>query len=92
MYHTYICMYVYAGICCEARMAHTAILVIIEGHFQVFQRFSSSKLVLKTVKSRFATLSYYENGSMGMTLVNLYVLFLEPESAIFMFIKTCDVL
>jgi hypothetical protein len=29
--------------------AHTAIVTIIEGQFEVFQRFSSSKLVLKTV-------------------------------------------
>jgi hypothetical protein len=43
---------------------HTAILIIIKGQFQVFQRFSSSKLVLKTVESRFAALNYYENGSM----------------------------
>ena len=42
---------------------HTAILIIIEGHFQVFQRFSSSKLVLKTVGSRCMGLNYYENGS-----------------------------
>ncbi len=38
----------------------TAILIIIEGRFQAFQRFSSSKLVLKTVVSRFVTLNYYE--------------------------------
>ncbi len=30
---------------------HTAIHTIIEGHFQIFQRFSSSKLVLRTVES-----------------------------------------
>jgi hypothetical protein len=39
----------------------TAILIIIE--FQVFQRFSSSKLVLKIVESCFLALNYYENGS-----------------------------
>jgi hypothetical protein len=38
-------------------------LIIIEGQFQIFQRFSSSKLVLKTAQSRFAALNYYENGS-----------------------------
>ncbi len=33
------------------------------GQFQVFQRFSSSKLVLKTVESCFVALNYYGNGS-----------------------------
>ncbi len=42
---------------------HTAILIIIEGQFQVFERFSRSKLVLKIVESRFVALNYYENGS-----------------------------
>jgi hypothetical protein len=42
---------------------HTAILIITEGQFQVFQRFSSSKLVLKTVESCFVALNYYGNGS-----------------------------
>jgi hypothetical protein len=41
----------------------TAILIVIEGQFHAFQRFSSSKLVLKTVESRLAALNYYENGS-----------------------------
>jgi hypothetical protein len=41
----------------------TAILIILEGQFQVFQRFSSGKLVLKTVESCFVALNYYENGS-----------------------------
>jgi hypothetical protein len=41
----------------------TAILIIIEGRFQVFQRFSSGKLVLNAVESCFAALNYYENGS-----------------------------
>jgi hypothetical protein len=36
---------------------------IIEDRFHVFQRFSSSKLVLETVGRRFAALNYYENGS-----------------------------
>ncbi len=43
----------------------TAILIIIEGQLQDFQRFSSSKPVLKTVESCFMALIYYENGSMG---------------------------
>jgi hypothetical protein len=41
----------------------TAILIIIEGQFQVFQWVSSSKLVLKIVGSCFEALNYYENGS-----------------------------
>ncbi len=41
----------------------TAIPIIIEGQFQVFQRFSSSKLVLQTVESCFVTLNYSGNGS-----------------------------
>ncbi len=45
----------------------TAILIIIEGLFQI-QRFPSSKLVLKTVKSRFAALNYYENGGSQWTI------------------------
>jgi hypothetical protein len=39
----------------------TAILIIIEGQFQVFQRFPSSKPVLKTVESCFVALTYYES-------------------------------
>jgi hypothetical protein len=41
-----------------------AILTIIEGQFQVFQRFSGSKLALRTVESRHEALNYYENGSL----------------------------
>ena len=37
-----------------------AILTIIEGQFQVFQRFPSSKLELEAVESCFGALSYYE--------------------------------
>jgi hypothetical protein len=37
--------------------------IIIEGQFQNFQRFSSSKLVLITVESCFVALNYYGNGS-----------------------------
>jgi hypothetical protein len=55
-------MYIYISI-----VAHpTALLTKIEGENQVFQRFSSSKLVLKTVESRFAALDYYENGSIDI--------------------------
>ncbi len=41
----------------------TAIPIIIEGQFQIFQRFSRSKLVLKAVESCFMALNYYGNGS-----------------------------
>jgi hypothetical protein len=43
-----------------------AVLVIIKDQFLeflVFQRFSSSKLVLETVEIRFVALNDYENGS-----------------------------
>ncbi len=41
----------------------TAIPIIIEGQFQAFQRFSSSKRVLKTVENRSTALNYYGVGS-----------------------------
>jgi hypothetical protein len=44
----------------------TAILIIIEGQLQVFQRFSSSKLVLKTGEGCFMALNHYGNGSTGV--------------------------
>jgi hypothetical protein len=48
--------------CLQCR--NTAIVIIFEGgQFQVFQRFSSSKLVPKTVESCSVALNYYENGS-----------------------------
>jgi hypothetical protein len=56
--HTHVYIHV-QGFECEC----TAILIIIEGQLQVFQRFSSSKLVLKAVESCFVALNYYENGS-----------------------------
>jgi hypothetical protein len=46
-------------------MCSTAIPIIIEGRFQVFQRFSRSKLVLKAVESSFVALNYYGNGSIN---------------------------
>jgi hypothetical protein len=61
--HTYIhtmCMYACNHI---STSVGTAILIIIEGRFQVFQRFPSSKLELKTVESCFVALNYYGNGS-----------------------------
>jgi hypothetical protein len=59
---TYVC----ANTCVHMRTLKTTtitILTIFECQFQVFQRFSSSKLVLKTVESCFATLKYYGNGN-----------------------------
>jgi hypothetical protein len=44
------------------QLADTAFLMIFEGQFQVFQRFSSSRLVLKTVRSRFTAIKYYAIG------------------------------
>ena len=55
--HTRVCIYTYV-------LRFTAILIIFEGRFQVFQQFSSGKLVFKDVEIRFAALNYYENGSM----------------------------
>jgi hypothetical protein len=69
----YLCMYmhvcmwycVYVWMCsCVYTCTNTAIPIIIEGRFQVIQRFFSSKLVLKTVESCFVALNYYGNGSM----------------------------
>jgi hypothetical protein len=52
----------------------TAILTIIEGQFQVFQRFSSSKLILQTVESCFGALNYHENaGSDSITMCHEYI-------------------
>ncbi len=56
----------------EYRKCLTAIPIIIEGLFQVFQRFASSKLVLKTVESCFVTLNYYGNGSMNLAQNNCH--------------------
>jgi hypothetical protein len=67
----YTFMYVCAHILFET--VPTAILIIIGGLFQIFQRFSTSKLVLKTVKSRVAALNYYANGSIRRISSNLCV-------------------
>jgi hypothetical protein len=40
------------------KLSCTAILIIIEGQLQVFQLFSSTKLVLKTIESCFVALNY----------------------------------
>ncbi len=53
----YVCVYV-----CIKHW-NNAIPIIIEGQFQAFQRFSSSKLALAAVESCFRALNYYENGS-----------------------------
>ncbi len=66
-----ICKYTCTGrsqhacnyICLVQDLNCTAILIILEGLFQVFQRFSSSKLVRKAVENCFVALNYYENGS-----------------------------
>jgi hypothetical protein len=60
------CLRFFLGLLCDplaVSSAITAILIISEGRYQAFQRFSSSKLVLKTVASCFSALHYYENGS-----------------------------
>jgi hypothetical protein len=58
------CILLYVCMLGSKHVVCTAIPIIIEGRFQVFQRFSSSKLVLKTVESCFVALNYYGNGSM----------------------------
>jgi hypothetical protein len=50
---------------------HTAILIIIEGQFQAFQLYSSSKLVLETVESCFTALNYYGKCSTFRILANM---------------------
>ncbi len=47
----------------------TVILLTIEGQFSGFRRFSSSKLVLKTVESCFVALDYCENGSILLWII-----------------------
>jgi hypothetical protein len=59
--HVFMCfilLHVYQSV-----VSRTVILMIIQALFQAFQRYSSSKLVLKPVGSRFAALNYYDNGS-----------------------------
>ncbi len=62
---------------------YTAILMIFEGQFQVFQRFSSSKLVLKTVESCFAGLNYYENGSTYAGITSLMYVYGEKMAVLY---------
>jgi hypothetical protein len=53
-------------LCITRTHAHTHILCTsahMTCHFHMFQRSFCSNLVLKTVKSHFADLNYYENGS-----------------------------
>jgi hypothetical protein len=80
--HTHTYAYIHIQVADDARhprrththaqyiQTHTAIPIIIEGRFQAFQRFSSSKLVLKTVESCFMALNYYGNGSTFTYLVD----------------------
>ncbi len=63
-----LCMYVLLCACNvyvyeDLHRKSTALPIIFEGQFQVFQRFSSSKLVRKAVESCFVALNYYGNGS-----------------------------
>ncbi len=77
--HMYIYTYTHACICIltcmhtiipnniiHIRKLDKAIPIITADQFHIFQPFPSSKLVLKTVESRFAALSYYEIGSTRM--------------------------
>jgi hypothetical protein len=64
--HIYIYIYMYMHTC----MKSTAILIRNESQFQDFQRFSSSKLVLKTVKKT------VENVRFPSCLVSAWVWFL----------------
>jgi hypothetical protein len=54
---------VHAGADLISHRKSTAILKIIEGQFKIFQRFPSSKLVLKAVENCFVALNQHENGS-----------------------------
>jgi hypothetical protein len=62
----YMCMHMCMSV------LFSAILMLIEGRLQAFQRLSSSKLVLKTVQNCFTALHYYENGSPAVcTIISL---------------------
>jgi hypothetical protein len=62
--YSYItCKHVFA---CRGPAGIAAIPIIIEGQLQVFQQFSSSKLVLKTVESCYVALNYFGNGSIDV--------------------------
>ncbi len=76
--HTHICMYK------QTIYAYTAIPIIIEGQFQGFQRFSSSKLVLQTVESCFAALNYSGNGSKYLS-TGCLLLPLRPSTLLYKF-------
>ncbi len=66
-----VCMYVCMYIC--VCISPTAILIIIEGQFQVFQRFFRRKLVLRTVESCLVALNHYENGSRRNTYTYIHI-------------------
>jgi hypothetical protein len=57
----------------------TPIPIIIEGLLQVFQRFASSKLVLRAIGSRFVALHDHENGSRVTTRVSYSVMTIESD-------------
>jgi hypothetical protein len=69
----YMCLFIYMFmfVLLASHTVCTAIPIIIEGRFQVFQRFSSSKLVLKTVESCFMALNCYGNGSMSVFVAGI---------------------
>jgi hypothetical protein len=70
LYNVVMCLCV-CVICinsCHRPQTVSVLPIIIEGQFQVFQRFSSSELVLKAVESCFVALDYYGNGSICTSL------------------------
>ncbi len=61
----HLCMYVYVHVYVALNYfanGRTAILIIIEGQFQIFQRFSSTKLVLRAVKTCYVALNCFAYG------------------------------
>ncbi len=57
----------------------TVILIIIQGQFEIFQRFSSGKLVLATIDSCFVAPNYYGNGSNTEAYWYIYILLVSAE-------------
>ena len=45
---------------------------MVEGHFQVFQLFSTSKQVVKPVRNSFAALNYHKNARMTTVMIHVY--------------------
>ena len=50
---------------------HTTLIIIFDSQFQLFERFSSSRSLLKTVESCFETLNYAANWSTISVFVDL---------------------